>query len=108
MARGPPSFRWARPLRDPPRGPCDDLDAVARALLGANRASLVVANDQLLGSVRLPLEDRENGRFIQRGLRRFHVDADRLQQEEDFLASDAHLGGELLDSNLSHRVRSTP
>jgi hypothetical protein len=52
--------------------------------------------------VSLSLEDCEDGRLVQSSLRGLHVDADRLQQEENFLAANAHLRRELFDSDFSH------
>src|SRR6185436_19365835 len=79
-----------------------------RALLRPGRAGLGVADDQLLGGVRLTLQDRYHRGLVERRLRRLDVDADRLQEKQDFFAADPHLGGQLFDSDLSHAVRSTP
>jgi hypothetical protein len=80
----------------------DDLDAVQRALLRSRGARLVVANDQLLGSVR-PCPAGWPAPWTRPAPpARLDVHADRLQQEEHFLAADPHLGGQFFDSDLSH------
>ena len=61
-----------------------------------------------LGACVLPWRIARTVDFVERRLRRLDVDADRLKQEQDFLAPDAHLRGQLFDSDLSHQPSITP